>query len=56
MLNEFRTKWDEVVAEESAKDPGFKKIYDNLQAFRADYELWNEWAFLPRPGTKRIEK
>ena len=38
------------------KDAEFKRIYDNLQAFRADYKLWNEWAFLPRPGTKRIAK
>ena len=56
MLNEFRGKWDEVVVEESEKDPGFKKIYDNLTAFRNDYRLWNEWAFLPRPGTQRIAK
>jgi TRAP-type mannitol/chloroaromatic compound transport system substrate-binding protein len=56
MLQLFRTTWDEVVAEESAKDPDFKRIYANLQAFRDDYRLWNEWAFLPRPGTARIPK
>jgi TRAP-type mannitol/chloroaromatic compound transport system substrate-binding protein len=55
MLDVFRAKWDEVVAEESAKDPDFKRIYDNLQAFRDDYQLWNKWAFLPRPGTVRTE-
>ncbi len=54
MLNAFRTKWDEVVAEEGAKDPEFKRIYDNLQAFRADYAKWNKLGFLPRPGTERI--
>jgi TRAP-type mannitol/chloroaromatic compound transport system substrate-binding protein len=54
ILGAFRTKWDEVVIEESAKDPDFKRIYDNLSAFRADYELWAKWGFLPRPGTKRI--
>jgi TRAP-type mannitol/chloroaromatic compound transport system substrate-binding protein len=56
MLNLFRAKWEEVVSEESGNDAEFKRIYDNLQAFRADYRLWNEWAFLPRPGTQRIAK
>ena len=56
MLGQFRSKWAEVVAEEGTKDPEFKRIFDNLEAFRADYKIWNEWAFLPRPGTKRIEK
>ncbi len=56
MLGQFSSKWDEVVAEESAKDPEFKKIYDNLKNFRSDYRVWNEWAFLPRPGTERIKK
>ena len=56
MLKLFHEKWDEVVAEESAKDPDFKRIYDNLQAFRADYKLWNQWAFLPRPGTVRVAR
>lgn len=56
MLGLFKAKWDEVVVEESGKDPEFKRIYDNLQAFRDDYKVWNEWAFLPRPGTQRIAK
>jgi TRAP-type mannitol/chloroaromatic compound transport system substrate-binding protein len=53
MLGLFREKWYEVVAEESAKDPDFKRIWDNLKAFRKDYAIWSEWAFLPRPGTVR---
>ena len=53
MLNQFRSKWEEVVAEQSADDPDFKAIYTNLSAFREDYKLWNSWAFLPRPGTVR---
>ena len=56
MLTLFRGKWEEVVAEQSAQDPDFKRIYDNLQAFRADYKVWNEWAFMPRPGTVRQAK
>ena len=56
MLALFKEKWDEVVAEETAKDPEFGEIYGNLMKFRDDYRVWNEWAFLPRPGTQRIEK
>ena len=56
MLELFRAKWDEVVAEESAKDPQFKKIWSKLVAFRGNYATWSEWAFLPRPGTRRIPK
>ena len=55
MLALFHEKWQEVVAEESAKDPEFKKIWDNLEAFRKDYAIWSEWAFMPRPGTVREE-
>ena len=53
MLQTYSDKWDEVVAEAIEKDPGFKVIWDDLQAFRANYKIWNEWAYLPRPGTKR---
>ncbi len=47
MLNAFRGAWDEVVVEQS-KDPFFKKVYDNLSAFRADYKYWSQRGFLPR--------
>ncbi len=54
MLKLFHEKWLEVVAEESAKDKEFKAIWDSLKGFNKDYSIWSEWAFLPRPGTKRI--
>jgi len=56
ILDMFQSKWLEVVDEEIKKDPEFKTIWDNLSAFRKDYRVWNEWAFLPRPGTERIKK
>jgi len=56
MLDTFREQWDIVVAEMIAKDPAFKVVWDDLQEFRANYAIWNEWAYLPRPGTKRIKK
>jgi TRAP-type mannitol/chloroaromatic compound transport system substrate-binding protein len=51
MLATFKKAWDEVVAEQ-AKDPMFKKVYDHMSAFRADYKYWSEWGFLPR-GSKK---
>lgn len=48
MLNAFQGAWDEVVAEQSAADPMFKKIWDDMSAFREDYKLWGQNAFLPR--------
>ena len=42
---------------EAASDGEIRmKTRDNLSAFRPDYETWNRWAFLPRPGTKRIQE
>ncbi len=49
MLATFSAKWGEVVVEQSASDPAFKKIHDDLAAFRETYNLWEANAFLPRP-------
>lgn len=49
MLDTFKAKWEEVVAEQEAADPNFKKIWADLQAFRESYDLWEANAFLPRP-------
>jgi TRAP-type mannitol/chloroaromatic compound transport system substrate-binding protein len=49
MLAAFRAAWDEVVAEEVARDPFFAKVWKDLSAFRAGYDLWEAYAFLPRP-------
>ncbi len=47
MLSLFQKTWEEVAAEE-AKDPFFKKVYDDLQTFRKGYDLWEAYGFLPR--------
>jgi len=36
------------VEENRASDPGFKKVWDDLAAFRAGYDVWEGHAFLPR--------
>jgi TRAP-type mannitol/chloroaromatic compound transport system substrate-binding protein len=41
-LATFEKAWNEVVKEESAKDPEFKKIADNFYAFREQYRIWGE--------------
>ena len=41
-LAKFETAWNEVVKEESAKDPLFKKIADDFYAFRKEYKVWGE--------------
>lgn len=49
MLAKYKAAWEEVAAEQSAKDPYFKKVWDDLSAFREDYKLWQTYGFLPRP-------
>lgn len=48
MLNTFKSTWDEVVAEKTAADPFFKKVWDDMSTFRSGYDLWEANAFLPR--------
>lgn len=38
----FEKAWNEVVAEDSAKDPLFKKVADSYKKFRATYAKWGE--------------
>ncbi len=46
MLDLYKTTWEAVAAEESAKDPFFKKAWEDLKAFREDYATWADRAFL----------
>lgn len=46
LLKEFEAKWQEVVEEESARDPLFKRIYDSFSAFRQEYRIWREHGYL----------
>jgi len=48
MLDAFKKAWLEVVEENCAKDAFFKKVWDDLSAFRADYAFWSSLGFLPR--------
>ena len=46
MLASFQGAWDEVVAERSADDEDFKRVWENITAFRADYATWGELGYL----------
>jgi TRAP-type mannitol/chloroaromatic compound transport system substrate-binding protein len=41
-LKAFEKAWLEVLAEESAKDPLFKKVADNYQNWRRTYAIWGD--------------
>lgn len=40
MLATFRTAWEEVAAEEAAKNPNFKRAYESLNTFRVQFADW----------------
>ena len=40
ILAAYEKAWLEVVAEESAKDPLFKKVADSYYGFRKQYKVW----------------
>ncbi len=46
ILAAMEKAWGEVVAEESAKNPQFKKVFDSYAAFRKDYAIWKEYGYL----------
>jgi len=49
MLATFKTAWGEVAKEQAEKNEFFKKVWDDVSAFRAEYKLWQTYGFLPRP-------
>ncbi|PCI52395.1 MAG: C4-dicarboxylate ABC transporter [Gammaproteobacteria bacterium] len=48
MLKELKVLTDELMAEISAKDADFKKIYESQQAFSKEYKIWKQLGYLPR--------
>jgi len=45
-LDAYRAKWEEVIAEESAKDPLFAKTYESYKSFRDQYKIWLDNGYL----------
>ncbi len=46
ILNELRAAWDEVNAEEIAKNPEYAKIWASWAAFNEGYKVWGERGYL----------
>jgi TRAP-type mannitol/chloroaromatic compound transport system substrate-binding protein len=46
ILVAFEDGWKEVVAEEAAKNPNFRRIYDSYERFRANYAIWRNFNLL----------
>ncbi len=46
ILGSLETAWAEVVAEESANDPDFKRVWESLNKFREDYKVWSGLGYL----------
>jgi len=42
----YEKAWNEVVAEESAKNPSFKKVWDSYSEFRKNYAIWKDHGYL----------
>jgi TRAP-type mannitol/chloroaromatic compound transport system substrate-binding protein len=45
-LDALEAAWMEVVAEESANDPLFKRTWDSYSAFRENYKIWKDHGYL----------
>jgi len=48
IMKAYEKAWGEVVTEESAKNPNFKKVWDSYSKFRADYAIWRDHGYLQR--------
>lgn len=46
ILAALEKAWKEVIVEESAKNPNFKRVYESYAKFRADYAIWREHGYL----------
>jgi len=46
IMKAYEKAWKEVVADESAANANFKKVYDSYAQFRANYALWRDYGYL----------
>lgn len=48
VLKQLEKATEEVLAEEAAKDPDFKRIYESQRAYESSMKEWKKRAYLPR--------
>lgn len=53
MLDRFKKAWEEVTEKQAAKDAFFKRVWEDLEAFWSQYDIWETYEFLPRPKPPR---
>jgi len=46
IMKAYETAWNEVIVEESAANPNFKRVYDSYSKFRQNYALWRDYGYL----------
>ena len=46
IMTAFEKAWQEVIAEESGKNPQFKKVWDSYAKFRGDYAIWRDHGYV----------
>lgn len=46
ILKAYEKAWKEVVAEESAANPNFKKAWDSYSTFRNNYAIWRDYGYM----------
>jgi len=46
ILVSFENAWKEIVAEESAKNPNFRRVYASYASFRDNYAIWRHFSYL----------
>ena len=46
ILDTLEEKWNEVAAEDAARDANFAKVWESYTAFRAEYAVWNDLGYL----------
>lgn len=46
ILVSFENAWLEVVAEESEKNPNFKRVFASYEEFRRNYAIWRHFSYL----------
>lgn len=56
VLRELYKLTQEVLDEQAAADPMFKKILESQRAFRKDYNLWKSFGYLPRDFEEKMQK
>jgi TRAP-type mannitol/chloroaromatic compound transport system substrate-binding protein len=47
ILQQLKAVTDEVLAEEAAADPDFKRVLESQQEFEKSYTIWDQRAYLP---------